>query len=142
MDTTDNPLPAGVRVIAALFALCGLYLAIAGLVMLIHPGQISMTVGAPLLFGLELAGPYMFLLTGAVAGTIAGGMLRRINLARFAAVLAAVAGIVMLVPSVSAAVVMVQVRPLAIDGFAIVIRVVVAWYLWQGHVVEEFKKAR
>lgn len=101
-----------------------------------------MTVGAPLLFGLELAGPYMFLLMAAVAAAIAWGLLRRINLARHAAVLAAIAGIVMLVPPVSGAVVMVQAKSLAINGLAVIIRVVVAWYLSQGHVVEEFRRGR
>src|ERR1035441_5909653 len=57
-----NPLPNGVRAIAALFALCGIYLAIAGGLMLVRPGTISMSAGAPLLFGPELAGAYMFLL--------------------------------------------------------------------------------
>lgn len=142
MTNDSNPLPAGVRAISVLFALCGAYLAIAGGVILFRPGLVSITIGAPLLFGLELAGPYMFLLTAAIAGAIAWGLLRRINLARRAAVLAAIAGIVMLVPPVSAAVVMVQAKSLAIDGLAIIIRVVVAWHLSQAHVVEEFKRER
>ena len=137
-----DPLPTGVRAVAALFALCGVYLAFAGIVLLLRPGLISMTVGAPLLFGLELAGPYMFLLVAAVAGAIAWGLVRRINLMRHAAVLAAVAGIVMLVPPISGAVAMVQARSLAIDGFAIIVRVMVAWYMSQGHVAEEFKRGK
>jgi hypothetical protein len=36
--------------------------------MLLRPGMISMSAGAPLLFGLELAGPYMFLLMAVVGG--------------------------------------------------------------------------
>ena len=63
--TTPNPLSNGVRAIAALFALCGIYLAILAAFMLARPGTISMSAGAPLLFGLELAGPYMFLLMAA-----------------------------------------------------------------------------
>ena len=137
-----DPLPTGVRAVAALFALCGVYLAFAGIILLLRPGLISMTVGAPLLFGLELAGPYMFLLVAAVAGAIAWGLVRRINLMRHAAVLAAVAGIVMLVPPISGAVAMVQARSLAIDGFAIIVRVMVAWYMSQGHVAEEFKRGK
>ena len=132
-DRTQNPLSQGVRAIAVLFALCGLYLLAGGLLILVRPGSISMTVGAPLLFGLEIAGPYIFLIVGAVAGVIAWGLVRRMNLARHAAVLAAIAGVVMLVPAVSAAVVMVQAKSLIVSGFAVVIRVIVVWYLSQGH---------
>lgn len=137
---TANPLPQGVRAIAVLFALGGLYLSAAGLLILLRTGLISMTVGAPLLFGLELAGPYMFLLVAAVSGVIAWGLIRRINLIRHAAVLAAIAGIVMLVPPVSGAVAAVQPKSLALNGFAIIVRVIVAWYLSQGHVADQFKR--
>src|SRR5262252_3314557 len=122
-----------------LFALCGLYLAGAGLIILVYPGTISLTVGAPLLFGLELAGPYMFLLMAAAAGGIAWGLLSRVNLARRAAVLAAVAGIVMLVPAVSAAAALVQAMWLAVDGLGIIIRVVLVWYLSQSSTVDQFR---
>jgi len=142
IETTSNPLPTGVRAIAVLFALCGIYLGLVGLLMLARRGLISMAAGAPLLFGLELAGPYMFLLTAIVAGGIAWGLSRRNNIARHAAILAAIAGIVMLVPPVSAATVMVQPRALAFGGLGIIIRVIVAWYLSQGHTAEMFKTRR
>jgi len=138
--STPDPLPLGVRAIAALFFLSGAYLAGAGLIMLARPGLISMTVGTPLLFGLELAGPYMFLLTAAVAGAIGWGLRRRVNLMRHAAVLAAIAGVVMLISPVSGAVAAVQLKSLAVNGLGIIVRVIVAWYLSQGAVVEEFKK--
>ena len=64
-----------------------------------------MTAAAPLLFGLELAGPYMFLIVAVAAGAIAWGLLRLNNIMRHAAILAAFTGIVMLIPSVSGAVV-------------------------------------
>jgi hypothetical protein len=70
---SSSPLPDGLRAIAALFAVCGIYLATLGFTMLVRPGLISMAAGAPLLFGLELAGPYMFLLTAVAAGVIAWG---------------------------------------------------------------------
>lgn len=141
-DIQKNPLPPGIRAIAGLFALCALYLSAIGLTMLVRPGVVAMTAGTPLLFGLELAGPYMFLLTAGAAAAICWGITRRVNLARRAAVLGAIAGIVMLVPPVSAAAVMVQATSLAWNGLGIIVRVMVAWYLSQGHVVEEFKKAR
>src|ERR1700676_3152682 len=102
----NNPadsIPSGVRSIAALFALCGIYLGIAGAIMLLSPGTISMSAGTPLLFGLELSGPYMFLLTALAGAMVAWGLAKLNNIARHAAMLIAIAGVVMLVPPVSAA---------------------------------------
>ena len=137
-DSTAAPFPSGIRAIAVLFALCGIYLAIAGLLMLLRPGAISLAAGAPLLFGLALAGPYMFLLMSLVGLGIAGGLARRINLVRRAAMLIAIAGIAMLVPPVSAAAMMVQPGALAFGGLGIIIRVIVAWYLSRPETVQAF----
>jgi len=139
MGNPANPVPNGVRAIAALFALCGIYLGIAGGLMLLRPGTIAMSAGAPLLFGLELAGPYMFLLMAVVAGGVAWGLAELNNIARHAALLIAIAGIVMLVPSVSAATAMVQPKALAFGGLGIVVRVMVAWYLSRGEIADQFK---
>jgi hypothetical protein len=134
-----DPLPSGVRAVAVLFALCGIYLGIAGLLMLFWPGVISMSAGAPLLFGLELSGAYMFLLMALVGIAIAWGLMRRVNLARRAAMLVAIAGIVMLVPPVSAAAAMVQPGALILGGLGVVVRVIVAWYLSRAETVQEFR---
>ena len=107
--------------------------------MLIRPGLVSMALGAPLLFGLELAGPYMFLLLGAVGGLIAWGLLRTNNWARRAAALAAMLGILLLVPRVSGDLIAMQFENLALGGFQIIVRVIVAWYLYQGPVAEIFE---
>jgi len=139
MGNPANPVPNGVRAIAALFALCGTYLGIAGGLMLLRPGTIAMSAGAPLLFGLELAGPYMFLLMAVVAGGVAWGLVELNNIARHAALLIAIAGIVMLVPSVSAATAMVQPKALAFGGLGIIVRVMVAWYLSRGEIADQFK---
>lgn len=108
--------------------------------MLLRPGSISMSAGAPLLFGLELSGPYMFLLAAVVLFALAWGLIRLNNIVRHAAILIAIAGVVMLVPSVSAATVMVQPKALALGGFGIILRVIVAWYLSREEVVEEFRR--
>jgi hypothetical protein len=144
MDVTDNsnPLPAGVRTIAALFALCGLYLVVIGLLMLLRPGAVSMSAGAPLLFGLELSGPYMFLLMGLLGGGIAWGLTRGNNLIRHAATIIAIAGVVMLVPSVSAATVAVQPGALIRGGFGIIVRVIVAWHLSRKETADEFQNPK
>ncbi len=138
-DNPANPAPNGVRAIAALFALCGIYLGIVGGLMLLRPGAVSMSAGAPLLFGLELAGPYMFLLMAIVGGGVAWGLLKLNNIVRHAALLIAITGIVMLVPSVSAATVMVQPKALAFGGLGIIVRVMVAWYLLRGEIADHFK---
>ena len=139
-DRAGNPLPSGVRAIATLFTLCGTYLAIAGALMLLRPGSTSMSAGAPLLFGLELAGPYAFLLSAIVLFAVARGLVLLNNIVRHAAILIAIFGVVMLVPSVSAATVMVQPKALAIGGFGIIVRVIVVWYLSREEVVDEFRR--
>jgi hypothetical protein len=141
-ESNPNPIPSGVRAIVALFALCGIYLAVLAILMLVSPGLISMTAGAPLLFGLELAGPYMFLLIALAAGGIAWGLIRLNNIMRHAAILAACAGIVMLVPPVSGAVVAVQPKGLVLGGLGVIIRVMIAWYLSQAHIADQFKRSR
>ena len=99
--------------------------------MLFSPGRIGMAAGASLLGGLELAGPYMFLLAGIVAAAIGWGLLRLNNWARRAAVILALVGVVMLIPSVSGAVINAQLGALAWGGLGIVTRVVIAWFLFQ-----------
>jgi hypothetical protein len=128
-----------VRAIAALFSLCAIYLAVAGALILLKPGAISMTAGAPLLFGLELSGPYMFLLAAVAGGTVAWGLIELNNIVRHAATLIAITGIVMLVPSVSAATATAQPRALAFGGLGIIVRVIVAWYLSRQEVADVFR---
>lgn len=136
---SPNSPPAGVRAVAALFALCGIYLGILGALMLLRPGAVAMSAGAFLLFGLELAGPYMFLLMAVAGGAVAWGLVRLNNIMRHAAMLIAIAGLVMLVPSVSAATVMVNTRALVWGGLGIIVRVIVAWYLSQAEVADHFR---
>jgi hypothetical protein len=129
----DNPImqrPAGVTAIAILFLLTATYLCGVGAIMLVSPGTLSMRIGAPLLHGLELAGPYMFLLVGAIAALIGRGLLRLNNWARRAALVAALLGVAMLVPSVSAAAADFG-WSLAPSGLGIMVRAAIAWYLVQ-----------
>jgi hypothetical protein len=97
-----------------------------------------MSARAPLLFGLELAGPYMFLLSAIVGGGVAWGLIELNNIVRHAATLIAIAGIVMLVPSVSAATAAAQPKALAFGGLGIIVRVIVAWNLSRQEVAEAF----
>jgi len=82
----------------------------------------------------------MFLLTAVVAGGVAWGLVERNNIVRHAAILIAIAGIVMLVPPVSAATVMVQPRALAFGGLGIIVRVIVVWYLSRAEVADQFRR--
>lgn len=132
--------PTGVTVISVLFFVVSSYLIAIGGAMLLSPGSVGMRLGAPLLGGLELAGPYMFLLTGGVAALLGFGLLALNNWARRAAALVAIAGVVMLVPSVSAAVVTFHGSALVWGGLGVMLRVAVAWYLYQQPTVEAFER--
>jgi len=108
-----------------------------GLIKLINPEAIPLSLGAPLLHGLEIDGPYMFLLSGAVGLAVAYGLFRLKNLARRAAIVIVVAGMVLLVPKVSADTA--EFSPdFFLAGSMIVIRIMIAWYLWQGWTAEKF----
>ena len=133
--------PTGVTTIAAIFFLVAAYLCALGGIMLATPGAISMAMGAPLLNGLEIAGPYMFLLVAGVAALIGWGLLRMYNWARRLAILVGFAGFVMLIPTVSAAAVDFR-WSLLWGGLGIIVRIVVIWYLWQTPLAEQFSRLR
>lgn len=124
---------AGVTLIAVLFFLAAAYLGGLGALLLLSPGIVSLTLGAPLLFGLELAGPYMFLLAAAVGALLGWGLLRLYRWARWGALAVAFVGFVMLVPSLSAAAVDFR-WSLLWTGLGAIVRVGIIWYLWQGDV--------
>jgi len=131
--------PSGVTAVAFLFFAAATYLLILGLAMLIFPGAVSMSLGAPLLNGLELAGPYMFVLTAAVSAAVGFGLLKLNNWARRIASLIAMIGVVMLVPTVSSAVI--EFRPSLVWGWlGVIVRVAVVWYLWQLSTREVFQR--
>jgi hypothetical protein len=133
----DFDRPRGVTAIAVIFFLATAYLLLLGLIMLISPGSVSMTLGAPLLHGLELSGPYMFLLVAAFGAVVAFELLRLNNLARRAAIMIALAGMVMLIPKVSADASDISPR-FFVAGSTLIIRMMIVWYLWQRRTVERF----
>jgi hypothetical protein len=131
--------PTGVTAVAILLFLVAAYLGVVGAIMLVFPGKVSMAAGAPLLNGLEVAGPYMFLLVAIGTSLIAWGMLHMQNWARRLTILVGFAGFVMLIPGVSAAAVDFR-WPLLWGGLGIIVRMVVIWYLWQTPVAEQFSR--
>ena len=132
-------IPAGVKVIAFVFFLAAAYLALIGAIMLAAPGTVSMALGAPLLNGLELAGPYTFLLMSGVGGLIGWGLLRLNDWARRVAIVVGLIGLVMLIPSVSAAAVDFR-ASLLWAGLGIIVRVMIIWYLYQEPITQAFTK--
>ena len=138
-STPPSSVPFGVAAISIVFLLTTAYLGLLGVIMLASPGTASMALGAPLLNGLELAGPYMFLLMAGVGVLIGWGLLRLNNWARRAAIAVGFIGVVMLVPAVSAAAVDFR-ASLLWGGLGIIVRVMIVWYLYQEPVKRAFAK--
>jgi hypothetical protein len=124
--------PAGVTVISSLLFLPAIYLWTIGVVKLLAPEAISLMSGAQLMYGLELAGPYMAMLVGTSYALIGWGLFRLHNWARWAAMLVMVVAVASLVPKISMAELGV---PVLWYGFQIALRAAVAWYLAQAPVV-------
>jgi hypothetical protein len=124
--------PAGVTAIAALFGLAAIYLWTIGMVKLLAPNAISLMSGASLMYGLELAGPYMALLVGSGWALVGWGLFRLHNGARWAAMLVMTIGIAWLVPKISMAEIGV---PILWSGLQIALRAAAAWYLAQAPAV-------
>jgi hypothetical protein len=98
-----------------------------------------MAAGAFLLNGLETGGPFMFLLGSVGAVLTAWGLLRLNQWARRIAAVLALIGVVMSIPSVSSSVVDFRVGTLVWGGLAVIVRVMIAWYLWQPWTREAFE---
>jgi hypothetical protein len=130
--------PKGVTAIAAALFLASAYLVMIALVKIVSPEKLPLSWGAPILHGLEVSGPYMFLLAAGVAAIVGVGLLRLKNPARRAAIVIGMAGIVMLIPTVSVDAAELSLR-LLVAGFAIMIRMAIVWYLWQSWTAEKFR---
>ena len=128
--------PTGVTIIAIFFGAAGLYLWIVGAVQLLSPGTLSLLAGKQFMYGLELAGPFMALLIGAVYALIGWGLFRLQKWSRWAAMIVMAVGIGWLVPKISMAELGI---PVFWYGFQIALRVALAWYLSQApSVVDSF----
>lgn len=130
--------PTGVTWIGAVFFLGTAYLGATGIVMIVRPGLVPLTVGSSFLGGLELAGPYMFLVFSLVCGLIGWGLFRLNRWARRAAIAAAFVGIVLLVPGVSSSVISFRASALLWGALGVIVRVMILWYLFQEPVAEQF----
>jgi hypothetical protein len=131
--------PVGVAAVAAAFLLAAAYLMVVGLTLLVRPELVSLAAGSELLGGLRLAGPYMFLFVAALGLLVALGLWRLQRWARWLAILVATIGVVLLVPSVSAAVVFFRIGKLAWGALGTIVRVMIVQYLFQPGVKEAFE---
>jgi hypothetical protein len=132
--------PTGVTVLSVLFFAAALYLWTIAVVKLLAPEAVSLMSGAPLMYGLALAGPIMALLVGAAYGLVGWGLFRMHNWARWVAMLVMVIGVASLVPRISMAELGV---PVFWYGLQIALRVAVGWYLAQAPaVVDAFAAQR
>lgn len=129
--------PPGIVAIAAAFLAASTYLAVLAAVRLADPGAVPLSLAAPLLQGLEIAGPYMFLVGAAIGATVGWGLLRLSNLARRAAIVIAAAGIFFLIPKVSAETGNFSLH-FVFAALAVMVRVMIVWYLWQVWTAEKF----
>lgn len=137
-ESVTNPRPLGIVLTATIFFICSAYLLILGLARLASPDSVSLSLGSPLLHGLELAGPYAFLLASVLGALVGYGLVKLKNLARRAAIAIAVAGMVMLIPTISAAATDLSPRFFLV-GSMLIIRMMIVWYLWQRWTAEKFR---
>jgi multidrug transporter EmrE-like cation transporter len=80
----------------------------------------------------------MFLLIAVVATAIGVGLLRMSNWARRLAILAALLGMVSLLPAVSSAVLDFRIATLVWGGLGVMVRAMIVWYLYQQPIKEAF----
>jgi len=129
--------PAGVIAVAVFFVGSAAYLGALGLIRFVDPDAVPLSLGAPLLHGFETSGPIAFLMGAILAGIVGWGLLRLSNLARRAAIVIALAGMVLLVPKISA-----ETSDFSLHFFyaaiAVIVRVMIVWYLWQDRTAEKF----
>jgi hypothetical protein len=124
--------PAGVIAISILFALAAIFLWTFGVVKLLSPEAVSLMSASPLMYGLELAGPFMALLIGIVYAVVGWGLFRLHNWARWGAMAVITIGVASLVPKISVAEIG---APILWYGLQIAVRVAAAWYLAQAPAV-------
>lgn len=141
-DPASEKRPDGVTIVASLFLVSGIYLAIIGLIMLAFPTRLSLNtiidLGRPLLDGLGFGGTYMFLIAGWLAIFTGLELLNLTNWARWIATVICLLGVFLLIPIVSIAATQFQISLLS-SGLGIMIRVAIVWYLWQEPVKDAFR---
>jgi hypothetical protein len=130
--------PAGVTAIAILFLVNAACLCSVAIVMLTVPEVLSNFRGWRWLRGLEMGGPYLALLLGAVWGLIGWGLILMRGWARLAAMLLVVPGMAFgIVALVTASHLHWSFFPVALQILA---SVAVVWYFFTTPIIEQFSK--
>jgi len=131
--------PFLITALSLLFCVAAAYLLIVGATLLVSRGTLSLMAGRYFMHGLELAGPYMFLLFGTAYALVGWGLFRLKNWARWIAMLVMVIGVASLVPAISMAELGI---PVFWYGLQIALRGALAWYLAQAPaVIDSFAQA-
>ena len=131
--------PAGVTALALVFCLIGLYIFSVGVVILISPQTLSS--GFILLRGVEMGGPYMALLIGAVWVLIGWGLFGLHDWARLAAMLVIILGLGVLVTRLAITASHSH-RSLVWGAVEVFVRLAMAWYLFSAPIGELFSKSK
>ena len=135
--TRNDERPAGVTAIAALCVIVGVVAL--GFAALATAQVVPLSSGAFLIGGgLEQLGPVAFLLYATLMLSLAVFLWRRSRWSRRVAILVAVIGIAMAVPSLSSAVMDSRLFAIAREALQIILRVVVVFYLSQEPVKDWF----
>lgn len=141
MSSELDSRPTGITTIAALCVIVAI--ASLGFAALLFTGRVPLSAGAALIGGgLEQLGPIAFILYAVLLLALAAGLAQRWNWARRATVLLAVAGIALVVPAISSAVMDSRILAIAREGLQIIVRVIVVFYLNQEPVKEWFLQPR
>ena len=133
-----RPLPITALSILALAAAA--FLSAVSVTMLCNWNMFSFTAGAPLLAGLETAGPFAFLIGAAVYALTAYGLWTLRNWARHVAMGMAALQTLLTLPRVSEDAVGLNYLRLAIGGFPIIVAVALIFYLAKPSTAAAFGK--
>jgi hypothetical protein len=126
----------GVAAIASVCLLLSFYLLVCAVLLLVKPGVLSLGSAAWLLGGMELRGPVLFLLLGALFLVVAFGLWTRRNWAGLVTRGICIGVIALSAPAISSAVVEYHTLPLLREGSKIILSAAAIWYLSQEHVLE------
>lgn len=130
LSTEKRDPPALVVPIAILAFAYALTLVVCG--GLSFAGLMSMRIGSQFLgSGLETMGPVPYFLYALALGLGAWGLVRGNNWGRRLLIVACAAGVILLVPHISSAVMDERYQAMSLDGTQILVRVAIASYLWR-----------
>jgi hypothetical protein len=118
--------PVIITIVSVLCCTAAVYLCAIAATLLIRPGTFSLMSANQLMYGMELAGPFMMLLFGLGYAAVGWGLLRLHNWSRIVVILLMIISVGSLVPKISMAELGL---PIFGYGLQIAVRVALGWYL-------------